>query len=323
MALLTGKVIVITGASSGVGRAMANALAEQGAILILAARDEEALEEAAKECRELGGVSYAIPTDTRNAAEVEHLAMTATALTGELFAWINNAGVMAIGALDQVPAEINEEVIRTNLLGYINGAQVAIPIFKRQRHGIIINNISVGGWLPTPYATAYSASKFGLRGFSEALKGEIKHFPGISIVDLYPSFLDTPGLQHAANYTGKVIKPLPPLIDPRTVAKAVVQLLINPRPRKTIGYPTLALRLTYSLFPACTRNLTGYIIRAYLKQAPDIEMTSGSVLAPVAFGTSIDGGWRKEMKPSAKVAGLGLAALAGIGALILTINRKK
>jgi len=173
MALLSGKVIVITGASSGVGRAMANALAEQGVILILAARDEEALEETAKECRELGGVSYAIPTDTRNAADVEHLAMTATALTGELFAWINNAGVMAIGALDQVPAEINEEVIRTNLLGYINGAQVAIPIFKRQRHGIIINNISVGGWLPTPYATAYSASKFGLRGFSETLPGHL------------------------------------------------------------------------------------------------------------------------------------------------------
>ena len=276
MPLLTGKVIVITGASSGVGRAMANALAEQGAILILAARDEEALEETAKECRELGGVSYAIPTDTRKAAEVQDLANTATALTGELFAWINNAGVMAIGALDQVPAEINEEVIRTNLLGYINGAQVALPIFKRQRHGIIINNISVGGWLPTPYATAYSASKFGLRGFSEALKGEIKHFPGISIVDLYPSFLDTPGLQHAANYTGRVIKPLPPLADPRTVAKAVVRLLVNPKPRKTIGFPTAALRLSYSLFPACTRNITAYIIRAYLKQAPEIEMTSGT-----------------------------------------------
>ncbi len=323
MALLSGKVIVITGASSGVGRAMANALAEQGAILILAARDESALEEAAKECRELGGVSYAIPTDTRNAADVEHLAMTATALTGELFAWINNAGVMAIGALDQVPAEINEEVIRTNLLGYIHGAQAAIPIFKRQRHGIIINNISVGGWLPTPYATAYSASKFGLRGFSEALKGEIKHFPGISIVDLYPSFLDTPGLQHAANYTGKVIKPVPPLVDPRTVASAVVRLLVYPRPRKTIGLPTFALRLSYSLFPACTRNITGYIIRTYLKKAQDIEMTSGNILAPVAFGTSIDGGWRKEMKPAVKVAGMGLAALAGIGALIVTMNRRK
>jgi len=323
MALLSGKVIVITGASSGVGRAMANALAEQGAILILAARDEEALEEAAKECRELGGVSYAIPTDTRIAAEVQDLANTATALTGELFAWINNAGVMAIGALDQVPAEINEEVIRTNLLGYINGAQVALPIFKRQGHGIIINNISIGGWFPTPYATAYSASKFGLRGFSEALKGEIKHFPGISIVDLYPSFLDTPGLQHAANYTGKVIRPLPPLVDPRTVANAVVRLLIRPKPRKVVGFPTMALRLSYLLFPACTRNITGYVIRTYLKRAPEIELTSGSVLKPVPFGTSIDGGWRKEMNPSTRVAGLGLAALAGIGALIVTMNRRK
>jgi short-subunit dehydrogenase len=323
MAVLTGKVIVITGASSGVGRAMANALAEQGAILLLAARDEEALEEAARECRDLGGVTYAIPTDTRNAADVEHLANTATALTGELFAWINNAGVMAMGALDQVPAEINEEVIRTNLLGYINGAQAALSIFKSQRYGIIVNNISVGGWLPTPYATAYSASKFGLRGFSEALKGEVKHFPGISIVDLYPSFLDTPGLQHAANYTGKVIKPMPPLVDPRTVANAVVRLLINPKPRKTIGLPTYLLRLSYSLFPACTRNTTGYVIRTYLKQAQEIELTSGNILKPVAYGTSIDGGWRKEMRPSAKAAGIGIAALAGIGALIFTMNRNK
>ncbi|MEO8582495.1 MAG: SDR family oxidoreductase [Flavitalea sp.] len=323
-ATLKDKVIVITGASSGAGRAISNALAKEGASLVLAARSEEALQEVALECRELGGgQTLVVPTDTRSAASMEGLARRSLTLNGRLFAWINNAGVMVVGSLEQVPANIAEEVIRTNLIGYINGAKASLPIFKKQDQGILINNISVGGWLPTPYATAYSASKFGVRGFSEALKGELKSFPNINVVDLYPGFLDTPGLQHAGNYTGKVIKPAATLGDPRSVADAVVKLLIDPKSRKTIGFPSAALRLSYALLPALTRNTTGRMISKYLNHADPTAPTQGNIMEPVAYGTSIDGGWRKPMSTPVKIAASALFVTVGLTAFFLTSNFKK
>jgi short-subunit dehydrogenase len=317
MADLKNKVVVITGASSGVGRAMALEFASHGARLILAARRQNALAEVVRECNEAGGIAEAVVTDMRVPQEVQVLAKTAYEFGGSIDVWINNAGVLAAGALDEVPAIINENVIRTNLLGYINGAQEVLPYFKIRGRGILINNISIGGWFPTPYATAYSASKFGLRGFSEALKAELNNYPQIHVVDLYPGFLDTPGVQHAANYTGKVIKPAPPVIDPRKVARAVVRLVENPGARKTIGFSSGFLRLSYALFPSLSRNITAMVIRKYLRQANMIEHTSGNVLKPVDYGTGIDGGWRLGgMSKETKSALLIFAGVA-IGGLLL------
>ena len=307
---LKDKLVVITGASSGVGKAMAHEFASYGTKLVLAARKKEALDEVVAECNALGAVTEGIVTDTRVSQEVQLLAKAALEFGGTIDVWINNAGVLAAGPLDEVPSIINENVIRTNLLGYINGAQEVLPYFKIQRSGILINNISVGGWLPVPYATAYSASKFGLRGFSEALKGELSRYPDIHVVDIYPGFLDTPGIQHAANYTGKVLKPAPPLSDPRKVARAVVKLVRNPKSKKTIGLMSGFLQLSYALFPQLTRNITGMVIRKYLEQANEIDHTSGNVLKPVNFGTGIDGGWRIKKIP--REAKIGLVILGGI-----------
>ncbi|MBC7826590.1 MAG: SDR family NAD(P)-dependent oxidoreductase, partial [Chitinophagaceae bacterium] len=165
------QVIVITGASSGTGRAIATKLASKQPILVLAARRQAALEEVAAECRESGAIVQIVVTDTRNANDVQHLAKFASEITGSIDVWINNAGVLAAGAFEDVPPAVNEQVILTNLIGYINGAHEVLPYFKIQGYGILFNNISVGGWFPTPYAAAYSASKFGLRGYSESLKG--------------------------------------------------------------------------------------------------------------------------------------------------------
>ena len=222
------KTIVITGASSGTGRAIAIELAQYGARLVLAARRADALDEVVKECEALGARAVAIPTDMKEADSVHDLARGAFNFGGSIDVWINNAGVLAGGELDQIPAEVNEAVIRTNLLGYMQGAHAALPYFKSQGYGILINNISVGGWFPTPYAAAYTASKFGLRGFSQSLKGELSAFPHIHVCDLFPGFLDTPGMQHAANYTGKALKPAPPVYDSRKVARAVVRLMEHP-----------------------------------------------------------------------------------------------
>jgi short-subunit dehydrogenase len=313
------RVIVVTGASSGTGRAIATKLATKQPVLILAARREHALEEVAAECRESGATVHIVVTDTRNANEVQNLAKQAAGISGSIDVWINNAGVLAAGALEDVPPAVNEQVILTNLVGYINGAHEVLPYFKRQGYGILFNNISVGGWFPTPYAAAYSASKFGLRGYSESLKGELSNHPDIHVVDLYPAFLDTPGIQHAANYTGKVIKPAPPVYDPVKVAQAIITLIEDPRSQKTIGAASGFLKLAYALFPKLSRNITASVIRRYIRQAEPIKHTAGNTILPLEYGTSIHGGWDKKINPRKSV--ITAAVLAAVAAGLITYNR--
>jgi short-subunit dehydrogenase len=126
------------------------------------------------------------------AEQVQDLASKAYEFGGSIDVWVNNAGVLAVGEFDKTPIEITDQVIRINLMGYLHGAHAVLPFFKDQQKGILINNISVGGWFPVPYGVGYSASKFGLKGFSEALRGELSGYPGIKICDLFPVFLILP-----------------------------------------------------------------------------------------------------------------------------------
>jgi short-subunit dehydrogenase len=316
-----GKVVVITGASSGAGRAIALELARQGAQLVLAARREEALSEVAEECKTVGGTAVTFVADVKEMLDLYQLAKKAVKEFGGIDVWVNNAGVLAAGAFDDIPAEVNEDVIRTNLLGYIHGAQAALPVFKQQGFGLLINNISVGGWFPTPYMSAYSASKFGLRGFFEALKGELQDYPRIHITDLYPGFLDTPGIQHAANYTGKYLRPAPPVYDPQNVARAVVKMIQHPKEKKIIGGSSLFLKTAFTFFPRLSRNITASVIRSYLKNAAETETTSGNILHPVDYGTSVHGGWEQYYNKG--LVRKGALVAAGLGLfLLLTTNRK-
>lgn len=319
---IKGKVVVITGASSGAGRAIAIRLASEGTRLVLAARREEALQEVAGEVAVLGGIAKIVVTDVKEMSAVHRLTREAVKEYGFIDVWINNAGVLAAGAVEDVSTDVTADVIRTNLLGYIHGAQAALPIFKQQGHGVLINNISVGGWIATPYMAAYCASKFGLRGFFESLKGELRNFPGIHICDLYPAFLDTPGIQHAANYTGKTLRPAPPVYDPARVADAVVKLINNPKEQKAIGSAAVLLKVAYGIFPSITRNITASLIRTYLKNAEETTTTPGNVLETVPFGTSVGGGWQPYFNSALLRRGVLLSAgLTVIGLLATKFNK--
>jgi short-subunit dehydrogenase len=309
-----GKTVVITGASSGAGWAMATEFAKEGAQLVLAARRTEALEEVANECRESGANVWTVQVDTRGAAAMRALASAAIEYTGSIDVWINNAGVLAAGALEEIPAEVNEAVIATNLIGYVHGAHAALPWFKAQGNGWLINNLSIGAWLPTPYMAAYTASKFGLEGFTEALRGELRPYPYIHLCNLYPGFLDTPGMQHAANYTGKQLTPSPPLTDPGELAKAVVRLIKHPKHTTTVGIFPHFVRLAYRATPLVTRNITTTLVANFLEHAPDGQNTPGNVIETVPYGTGPNGGWKNiTLKPatgkSRLVVGLAIALL--------------
>ena len=311
-----GKTVVITGASSGAGWAMATELAREGAQLVLASRRTEALAAIAVECEQLGAKVWTVQTDTREADSVMALAAAAVSYAGSIDVWINNAGVLAVGLLEEIPAEVNDSVIMTNLLGYVHGAQAVLPHFKTQGYGLLINNISIGAWLPTPYMAAYSASKFGLDGFTRALRGELRNHANIHVCNLYPGFLDTPGMQHAANYTGRELTPSPPLTDPLQVARAVVRLIRHPRTTTTVGIFPHVMRLAFRSLPSLTVNLTAALLRTYLKKAKETDLTSGNVLTPVEFGTGSHGGWMNSgLNPSVKKMITGFAVLLIVAGL--------
>jgi short-subunit dehydrogenase len=312
------KTVVITGASSGAGRAAALEFARHGAKLVLAARREDALAELVHECREAGAVAIAVPTDVTDDEAMKQLAVTAVNFNGRIDVWINNAGVLAAGEFTETPVEVHDRVIQVNLMGYLHGAHAVLPYFKRQSYGILINNISVGGWLPVPYGVGYSASKFGLRGMSEALRGELIEYPNIFLCDLFPAFLDTPGIQHAANYTGRILKPAPPVYNPQRLARKMVSLVKYPKKAATVDSTAAFLKLAHALFPALTRSIAQKVIKAYLKNADPIPSTDGNLFEPAKFGTSIHGGWnttadyqqrKKAIIKSVAITGVALGLL--------------
>lgn len=320
---LKNKAIVITGASSGAGRAAALEFAKYRPAIVLAARNEEALHEVAAECTDLGAMVLVVVTDVTDPKAMINLANAANDWAGKIDVWINNAGVLAAGEFDHTPMEVHEQVIQTNLLGYIYGAHAVMPFFKAQQQGILINNISIGGYLPLPYGTGYTASKFGLRGFSEALKAELSVWPGIHICDLFPGFLDTPGIHHAGNYTGKTLRPAPPVYDPVLVAQAMVKVAANPKSNRYIGGMSLGLKLSHALFPELTNKLTGLMMRRYFRSADRMTPTSGNLFNTVDYGMSTNGmfGSNSSHKPYRKyVAG---ALIAGVAAGFFLISSRK
>jgi short-subunit dehydrogenase len=319
---LSTQAIVITGASSGAGRAAALEFAKYQPALILAARNGEALNEVADECRGLGALALVVVTDVTDPKAMINLANAANDWAGKIDVWINNAGVLAAGEFDQTPAEVHNQVVQTNLMGYIYGAHAVMPFFKKQMHGILINNISIGGYLPVPYGAGYTASKFGLRGFSEALKGELAAWRDIHICDLYPAFLDTPGIDHASNYTGKVLKPAPPVYDPKRVAEAMVRMAVEPKSDKYIGGASLTLKLSHALMPGFTAKIAGFVMRRYFKRAEAIPNTSGDLFNTVDYAMSTNGRFNIPSEPKPYRKYLAGALIAGVAAGFFILNAR-
>lgn len=319
--MLNQKTVVITGASSGAGKAIAIEFAQRAHKLVLAARNMVALEETAEECRAFGAEVKCVQTDVTEPTALINLASEADAFGGKIDVWVNNAGILAVGSFTETPLEVTEQVVRTNLLGYIYGAHAVMPYFKKQGHGTLINNISIGGFMAVPYGVGYSASKFGIRGFSSALKAELSAFPNIHVCDAYPAFLDSPGIQHAANYTGKALKPAPPVYDPRRLAMAIVSLADHPKSALMVGSMSSLLRFAYGIFPGITTTLTKAVISTYLKQAKDADKTNGNIFNTLAFGNSVFGGWGLPGKPKAHRKYLA-AGLIITSALSLALLRK-
>ncbi len=322
---LKGTRVVVTGASSGIGRATALALAREGANVILAARREDVLRDVASECQTLGGRAIAVATDVTDAEAVKRLADQAVQTFGGIDVWINNAGTGVFGAYQDADIALHRKTIEVNLLGTMNGAYAVLPIFLRQRRGMLINNISLGGWAPTPFAAAYTASKFGLRGFSASLRQELAAYKDIHVCSVFPAMVDTPGFVHGANVSGRNLDPGPLLYRPEDVADTFLQLIHTPRDEVAVGWPARLGQISYALARRPTEQLMSSAFRFLLSRAKGAPRSQGAVLAPIPAGTAVSGGWlgRKSLPPAGQLSKIGLTVGLGGLALILIARARR
>jgi short-subunit dehydrogenase len=315
MARHDGLRVIITGASSGIGAATAIAFAQRGARLMLAARGEAGLRDIAERCRRVGASAEVRVVDVTDAAAVAAFAFEANTTLGGIDLWFSCVGVGVVGRYHDVPMADHARVIEANLVSHMNEAHAVLPFFLAQDHGTWVNMISVGGFVATPYAAAYAASKFGLRGFSEALRGEVSKHPRIHVCDVYPTFVDTPGIDHAGNYTGARLSLPPGALAPQTVAKAVVSLARRPRNTVVVGAPAIALKLGQFAAPNLMAAMMNGFMDVWSAKAEPGEDTRGAVFDPPAQPSGPDGG-RRDPQRGRKTAIVGTAALgvAGLGA---------
>lgn len=278
---LLGKVVVVTGASSGLGRAAAFELVGRGARVVLAARRAEALEDTARRCRELGGEAQVVVTDVTDEGAVQRLKDSALALNGSVHAWVNNAGVTSFGSLEQTPVENLRRVVETNLWGSVHGARAILPVFQRQGHGVLVNVGSILSKVGQPFVPAYVISKFALRGLSEALRAELATRPGIHVCTLLPYAIDTPHFEAGANLLGRKPFAMPPVQAPEKVARALADLI--ERPRREVHVPrSAALGLAlHGLFPSLVEHMIhDTLARWHLGEAEPLDPQGNLWRAP-------------------------------------------
>jgi short-subunit dehydrogenase len=277
---LAGKVIVITGASSGLGREAARQFATRGCRLVLAARREHDLEETAHMCREAGGSAVVIATDVTEEAQVEALAHRALSAWGQIDVWVNNAGVTLFAPLEQGSFEEHRRVIETNVFGAMLCARAVLPIFRRQRRGILIDVGSILSKVGQPFVPSYVISKFAVRGMSEALRAEVAEEPNIHVCTLLPFVIDTPHFQTGANAIGLEPHAMPLMQSPEKVARALVSLA--ERPRRELHVPRIVALgfVVHWLWPRTSERLLLRALRRWHFSDVEQPRTEGNLYVP-------------------------------------------
>lgn len=230
------QIMVITGASSGIGLATAEEAAKRGAKLALAARSGNALSEIAGKIQRAGGEAIAVVCDVADRSQVQELARRTFETYGRIDTWVNNAGISIYGRIHVVSEEDGRRLFDTNFWGVYHGSLVALP-YLLQSGGALINVGSEVSEAVVPLQGLYSASKHAVKGFTDALRVEIEEIDKsqISITLIQPTAVDTPFPQHAKNYMDQEPKLPTPMIDASQVAKAILDAAEKPTRSAKVG----------------------------------------------------------------------------------------
>lgn len=322
------RVVIIVGASSGIGRATAHALARRGDAVVLASRSALALAEVAAECRALAPRTpqtprsrrsragsrlaadpvLAVPADVRDRASLRALFEAATARYGAVDAVVHTAAVVGYGRFEDVPADVFDEVIAINLLGTANVARAAFESFAAGGGGHLVLTGSLLGKIATPWMSAYVTGKWGVHGLARTLRIEARTMPGVEVSLVSPGGVDTPIYAQAANYAGRVGRPPPPIDRPETVARAIVKVLDRPRRELSTGLVNGLWTAGFRFLPAVYDVLVAPGMSVLgLSRTPTGD-TTGNVFEPVPHAEATHGRWGRHWLRGLAVAGAATAA---------------
>jgi NAD(P)-dependent dehydrogenase (short-subunit alcohol dehydrogenase family) len=318
---LAESVVVVTGASSGIGRATAVRLAGQGARVALLARRAAELDGLVAQ---LGPErALAVPVDVTDADAVVAAADRVRERFGRIDGWVNNAAVTMFGGLLDTPLADVRRVLDVNLMGCVHGARAALPAMVEQGGGVLVNVSSILGVIAQPYGSAYTMSKFAIRGLSVSLREELRLLGarGVRVSTVLPAAIDTPIYAAAANHTGREIHPPPPVYTAERVAAVIVGQLRRPR-REVVAGGLLgrAFVLQHAVAPRLTERLLADEFEHSLRGG-GVPATSGALHAPDGAPARVDGGWRGAQRERRRRTGALVAA--GLGTLALVGRRAR
>jgi NAD(P)-dependent dehydrogenase (short-subunit alcohol dehydrogenase family) len=267
--IFRGKTAVITGGSRGLGLVMARQLVREGASVVLLARNAEELRKAEAELTGLGGAVLALRCDIRKRDHVEHAIQKALERFGQIDILINNAGVIQVGPLEHMTCEDFEESLAVHFFGPLFITLAVLPHMQRSGEGRIVNITSIGGKIAVPHLAPYSAGKFALVGFSDALRSEVRR-QGIRVTTVVPGLMRTgspPNAhfkgRHKEEYAWFAVSDALPLLsmNAERAAALILEACRRGAPRLTIGVQAKAAILLNELFPGATAEIAALVNR--------------------------------------------------------------
>lgn len=252
---LQGKVAIVTGASSGIGRETAILFAQKGAKVVAAARSRMKLVELKKEIESAGGFCSIIPTDVSRQDEVERMVEQTHQAFGRIDILINNAGQGLFKFFSETSVDDFRKILEVNFYGAVFAVKAALPVFLEQKSGLIINVASVAGKRAFERMTAYCASKFALVGFSEALHFELID-KGIRVVTICPPAIDTPFFVNAGYHNFKETHKGLPMLAPRQVAQEILASTRRKKREVILSRRAQIINTIHSISPELMEGIT-------------------------------------------------------------------
>jgi short-subunit dehydrogenase len=286
-------VVVVTGASSGIGRSTARAFAARGEHLVLASRSADQLAAAAAQCLADGAASASVVvTDVADESSAHELIQTTLAEHGRVDVVVHSATVMAYGTIEQLPAEIFAAVVNTAIQGTFFIARAALKVFRSQHRGNLVVVNSLLGAIATPQMGAYVVAKWGQAGLLRVLQQETRDEPGIVVSAVSPGGVNTPIYAQAANVTGRSARPPAPVDSPEKVARAVLSCVDRGRTRVSVGPANPLIVAGFRFLPRIYDALVTPLLQlASLTRKPATAASSGNVLRPRPEGEAEHGSW--------------------------------
>lgn len=258
---------VVTGASSGVGAAIARAFAAEGANVALLARNREGLEAVADAVRGRGGNALVLPLDVADPSAVEAAAARVVEEWGGIDIWVNNAMVSVFAPVVATRADEYRRVTEVNYLGYVHGTLAALRYMRPRDAGVIMQIGSALAYRSIPLQSAYCATKAAIRGFTDSLRSElIRENSGIAITMLHLPAVNTPQFEVVRNRLGRHPQPVPPVYQPEVIGRAAVHAVLHPRRELWIGMST-------ALAIVGQRVVPGFLDRYLARNAWDSQIT--------------------------------------------------